>query len=132
MGRGVRPRLNVSDGMLRAGAPRVAARAGEDLRPMQYEAPSLSFISRLFGRGEPRKVTRRYAAQVREGTTRAFPCGGGRLTVHCRNGEAWITHDGDPRDVVLQAPQSYLVDRGERMTLHALKGDCVLEFEEEL
>ena len=89
-------------------------------------------MTRLFGRAAPRQVTRWYAAQVRQGTTREFPCAGGRMTVHCRNGEAWITHDGDPRDVVLQAPQSYTTDRSERMTLHALKGDCVVEIEEEV
>ena len=52
-----------------------------------------------------------------------------RLTVPCRDGEAWITQDGDPRDVVLQASQSCTADRGKRMTVHALKGDCVLESE---
>jgi hypothetical protein len=99
---------------------------------MQHAAQTLSFMTRLFGRPAPQQVTRWYAAQVRQGTTRAFPCAGGRTTVHCRDGEAWITHDGDPRDVVLQARQSYTADRGERMTLHALKGDCVVEIEEEL
>jgi hypothetical protein len=99
---------------------------------MQHDAQAPSFMTRLFGRPAPRHVTRWYAAQVRQGTTRAFACGGGRVTVHCRDGEAWITHDGDPRDVVLQARQSYTADRGERMTLHALKGDCVVEIEEEL
>jgi hypothetical protein len=100
---------------------------------MQHDAQPSSFVARLFGGpAPPRRVTRWYAAQVRQGTTRAFPSGGGRMTVHCRDGEAWITHDGDPRDVVLQARQSYTADRGGRMTLHALKGDCVLEIEEQL
>ncbi|GAB3666125.1 DUF2917 domain-containing protein [Ramlibacter alkalitolerans] len=99
---------------------------------MQHDAQPTSFIARLFGGAPaPRRVTRWSAAQVRQGTTREFPCGG-RMTVHCRDGEAWITHDGDPRDVVLQAPQSYTADRSGRMTLHALKGNCVVEFEEEV
>jgi hypothetical protein len=91
-----------------------------------------SLLTLLFGRSTPRRMTRRYAAQVQQGTTRAFPGAGGRMTVHCRDGEAWITHDGDPRDVVLRGPQSYVADRAAGLTLHALKGDCVLEIEEEL
>lgn len=95
--------------------------------------PTFGFVARLLGRGEggrPR-VTRWFAAQVREGATREIPRHAGRMTVHCRAGQAWITHDGDPKDVVLHANQSHAVDHGARMTLHALKGDCVIEVQVE-
>ena len=105
---------------------------------MQCALQPPAFLARLFARAglfaraEPHRVTRWYATQVLEGATRELRCVPGRMQVHLRTGEAWITHDGDPRDVFLQARQSYAVDRPERMTLHALKGDCWVEVEEEL
>ncbi|GAB3767105.1 hypothetical protein GCM10028796_27700 [Ramlibacter monticola] len=98
---------------------------------MQFALQPPAFVSRLFARAEaPPRVTRWYAAGVRQGTTREIPRMGPRQTVHCRDGEAWITHDGDPRDIVLQPQQSYRVEgHGRRMTVHALRGDCVLEIE---
>lgn len=73
---------------------------------------------------EPR-VTRWFAVQLPQGATEAVPRADGHMVVHCRSGALWITHDGDPRDVVLDENQSYLVDREERMTLHALRGSGV-------
>jgi hypothetical protein len=94
-----------------------------------------TFMARLRGRedravaAQPR-VTRLLAVGVRDGATRELPrVHPGRMVVHCRQGEAWITHDGDPRDVVLQANQSYAVDNAHRMTVHALRGDCGLELQ---
>jgi hypothetical protein len=92
-----------------------------------------AFMSRLLGREDVARVrpriTRWFAAHVRQGATREIPGITGRMTVHCREGEAWITHDGDPKDVMLQAKQSYVVERGTRMTVHALRGDCVFEIQ---
>lgn len=98
---------------------------------MQLALQPTAFMARLFGLSTPqrRRVTRWFAAQVRHGATREITPPPGRVTVHCRGGEAWITHDGDPRDVMLQANESYSVDNGRRMTLHALRGDCVLEIQ---
>jgi hypothetical protein len=96
---------------------------------MQFALQPPAFLARLFQPAIAPRVTRWYAAQVRAGTTREIPYTGKRMTVHCRDGQAWITHDGDPRDVVLQAKQSYTADRGQRMRVHAMKGDCVLEIE---
>lgn len=73
------------------------------------------------------RVKRLYAAHVRGGATREIVVPPGQVTVHCRDGEAWITHDGDPRDVVLRADQSYEAGRRCAMRVHALRGDCVLE-----
>ena len=74
-------------------------------------------------------VTRRFMARVGGGTTQEIAPPPGTVTVHCRTGEAWITHDGDPRDVFVQANESYIADTRNRMTVHALRGDCVMEFE---
>lgn len=95
--------------------------------------PPTTFMLRLLGRGpaaRPR-MTRWFAGFVRAGATREIPRARGHMTVHCREGEAWITHDGDPRDILLRPTQSYSVDRAERMTLHALQGDCVFEVQVE-
>lgn len=39
----------------------------------------------------------------------------------CLAGSLWITHDGDPRDVIVEAGGSYRVTRRERMIVHALR-----------
>jgi hypothetical protein len=98
---------------------------------MQLALQPPAFMARLFGlsAGQRPRVTRWYAAHVRHGATREITPPPGCVTVHCRGGEAWITHDGDPRDVLLQPNESYRVDNGSRMTLHALGGDCVLEIQ---
>ena len=99
---------------------------------MQLSLPAPAFMARLFGLGARPRVTRLYAAHVRAGTTREIgppPGTVGTVTLHCRDGEAWITHDGDLRDVLLQPNESYRVDSSGRMMLHALQGDCVLEIQ---
>ena len=44
-----------------------------------------------------------------------------RCEVHCVLGALWITHDGDPKDIVVEAGHSYLVDRSARMLVSALE-----------
>jgi hypothetical protein len=93
---------------------------------LTLQAPA--FMARLFGAAERPPVTRWFAARVREGRTREIEAPPGRITVHCRGGEAWITHDGDPRDVMLKADESYKAGGRRRMRVHALQ-DCVLEIQ---
>jgi len=42
-------------------------------------------------------------------------------TVRCLAGSLWITHDGDPKDVIVEAGESYHVASCERMIVHALR-----------
>ena len=99
---------------------------------MQLTLQAPSFMSRLFAPAAERpRVTRRSWAHVPQGATRELVAPPGRMTVHCKRGEAWITHDGDPRDVTLRANESYAADRRGRITLHALHGDCVVDIQVE-
>lgn len=41
-------------------------------------------------------------------------------SIECLTGKLWITHDGDPKDIVLEAGQRYSVDRRSKMLVHAL------------
>jgi Protein of unknown function (DUF2917) len=45
-----------------------------------------------------------------------FECG----TIECIDGCIWLTHDGDCRDVLLEAGQSHVSDRGARLLIHAV------------
>ena len=95
---------------------------------MQIALP-LGLAGRLFGGTTARpRVTRWFATRVRKGHTRLVETPPGKLTVHCRQGEVWITHDGDPRDVLLHAQESYDAGLRDGMSVHALE-DCVMEFE---
>jgi len=44
-----------------------------------------------------------------------------RCEVHCVLGTLWITHDGDPKDIVIEAGHSYRADRNARMLISALE-----------
>ena len=95
-----------------------------------------NFMTRLLGREDrsqaaPTRVRRLLAVGVPAGRLQELPRGAGRMVVHCRSGEIRITHDGDPRDVVLKPNESYVVDRPARMTAFALRGDCGLELQQD-
>jgi hypothetical protein len=99
---------------------------------MQLALQTPAFMSRLFATAPRRRVTRWFAAHVRHGATREIAPPPGRVTVHCRNGEAWITHDGDPKDVVLAPQQVHRPDREGPMRLHAMDAAVVeIEFEDD-
>lgn len=42
-------------------------------------------------------------------------------------GVAWITLDGDPRDIVLEAGQSYVVDSASPLIVFALEGPAAVD-----
>ena len=48
---------------------------------------------------------------------------GGR--VECTEGSVWLTHDGDCRDVVLEAGQSHIADRDSRLVIYALSSSAL-------
>ncbi|HVZ44788.1 MAG TPA: DUF2917 domain-containing protein [Ramlibacter sp.] len=63
----------------------------------------------------------RFTLQLHHGASEVVARPANGVQVRLRSGQLWITHDGDPRDVVLEPEQSYTAQRGERMMLHAVK-----------
>lgn len=74
------------------------------------------------------RVTRRFAMRLARGRTQVIHNVDRSVLVRCASGSAWVTHDGDPRDVILDAMDDYRADREAPLAVHALQ-DCVLEFE---
>lgn len=74
------------------------------------------------------RVTRRFAVELPRGSTRVFHDVDRSVRVRCAKGSLWITQDGDPKDVILGAQQTYQAERERPMHLSALQ-PCVLEIE---
>ena len=87
-----------------------------------------SALTRELRLGQAPRVTRRLAAEMRKGEHRAFERVDPSVLVVCDQGSLWITHDGDPRDVILYGGESYRADREDAMHVFALQ-DCVLEIQ---
>lgn len=45
--------------------------------------------------------------------------------IECMEGCVWLTHDGDCRDVLLEAGQSHVADRESRLLIHAMRSAAV-------
>jgi hypothetical protein len=74
------------------------------------------------------RVTRRVVVELEGGSERVFDRVDGGVMVRCESGSLWITHDGDPKDVILTDRQSYRAERDQPMHILALQ-PCVLEIE---
>jgi hypothetical protein len=74
------------------------------------------------------RVMRRFAVELDRGSSRVFDRVDGSVMVRCESGSIWITHDGDPKDVILAPQESYRAEREDAMHLFALQ-PCVLEIE---
>ena len=74
------------------------------------------------------RVKRRFVVEMETGEGRTFERVDDSVYVRCSTGSLWITHDGDPRDVILHGQESYRADREAAMHVFALQ-HCVLEIE---
>ena len=50
-----------------------------------------------------------------------------RARLDCLDGAAWITLDGDSRDIVLSRGESFVVDSGADVIVSALEGGTVVD-----
>jgi hypothetical protein len=101
--------------------------------PLQFvqerlRASSASPLYRQLRLRERVRVTRRLAVELGRGCARVFDRVNGSVMVRCARGSLWITHDGDPKDVILSEQQSYRAERENAMHVFALQ-PCVLEIE---
>jgi len=78
--------------------------------------------------GRHARLVRRLAVQLGRGESRVFECADHNVRLRCARGSLWITHDGDPKDVILGAQDSYRAEREAPMHVFALQ-PCVLEIE---
>ena len=97
--------------------------AEERLR--QHATTALTRELRL---GQRPRVTRRLAAEMGKGEHRTFERVDSSVLVVCDRGSLWITHDGDPKDVILYGGEMYRADREDPMHVFALQ-DCLLEIQ---
>jgi hypothetical protein len=74
------------------------------------------------------RVKRRFVVEMQQGEARTFERVDDTVLVHRSTGGLWITHDGDPKDVILHPRESYRAQRAEPMHVFALQ-HCVLEIE---
>jgi hypothetical protein len=70
-------------------------------------------------------VTHRFALSLESGKSEAVPQPACCVLVRCTDGSVWITHDGDPKDVVLGPGESYSAPRPGSMLVHALRPSAV-------
>jgi hypothetical protein len=105
-----------------------------------YKADSMQFVQErlrhdtgsvipreLRLRPQPR-VKRRFVLRMEQGEARTFERVDDTVYVRCSEGSLWITHDGDPKDVILSPQQGYRAQREDAMHVFALQ-PCVLEIE---
>lgn len=85
-------------------------------------------IGREFRLRPPARVKRRIVVEMEQGEARSFERVDASLYLRCSSGSLWITLDGDPKDVILDARSSWRADREGAMHVYALQ-PCVLEIE---
>lgn len=81
-----------------------------------------------FGWSRKRRVKRLICMSITPGETEVIPTADQSLVVRCARGHLWITHDSDPKDVILAASEVYRSERDDALRLHAME-PCVVEIE---
>jgi hypothetical protein len=76
----------------------------------------------------PPSVRRRFAIELPQGEHHKLERVDESVLVCCTSGVLWITHDGDPKDVILAGGDEYWAEREDAMHLFALR-PCVIEIQ---
>jgi hypothetical protein len=87
-----------------------------------------SSLAREFRLTQPARVIRRFALEMQKGEARTFERVDASVVLRCSSGSLWITHDGDPKDVIMHAGEGYRAQREDAMHVFALQ-PCVIEIE---
>lgn len=87
-----------------------------------------SLLARELRLREAPRVRRRFAVEIGKGEAYTFERVDHSVCVRCASGGVWITHDGDPKDIVLSSGEEYRCEREDALHLFALQ-PCVLEIE---
>ena len=103
---------------------------------MNREDSPLRFVEERLGRKRgarlhlrrPERLTRRFAVRMRKGEAHCFERVDSSVELRCAQGSLWITHDGDPKDVILSSQEGYRAQREDAMHVFALQ-PCVVEIE---
>jgi Protein of unknown function (DUF2917) len=48
------------------------------------------------------------------------------IQIECREGEVWITQEGDPRDIILHAGERYATERQGRVVVQPITGARII------
>jgi len=79
------------------------------------------------------RVTRRFAVDIAQGEAHVFEQVDASFVLRCAKGSLWITHDGDPKDVILMGGEIYRAERQAPLHLFALAPTVLeIEFEDEV
>lgn len=79
------------------------------------------------------RVTRRFAVEIGQGEAHVFERVDDSVAVRCSRGGVWITHDGDPKDVILMPGEEYRAQREDAMHVYALAPTVLeIEFEDDV
>jgi len=79
------------------------------------------------------RVTRRFAVEIEQGESHVFETVDSSFVLRCARGSVWITHDGDPKDVILAGGETYRAARTDPLHLFALVPSVLeIEFEDEV
>jgi hypothetical protein len=77
------------------------------------------------------RLTRRFAVELEPGEAHCFDHVDASVMLKCASGSVWATHDGDPKDVILAAGESYRCERNEALHVFALQPTMLeIEFED--
>ena len=74
------------------------------------------------------RVRRRFALEMKQGEHWTLERVDSSVLVCCNRGMLWITHDGDPKDVILVTGDDYWAEREDAMHMFALS-PCALEIQ---
>ena len=79
------------------------------------------------------RVTRRFAVDIAQGEAHVFEQVDSSFVLRCSKGSIWVTHDGDPKDVILMGGETYRAERADPLHLFALAPTVLeIEFEDEV